>query len=53
MSQGSRSGRGLETDGLIFPQPAEIHGGGVRVGKITFFTNDVLGKGCEGTFVYR
>lgn len=53
MSQSSRSGRGLESDSGLVSQPAEFHGGGIRVGKITFFTNEVLGKGCEGTFVYR
>lgn len=53
MSQGSRSGRGHESDSMIVTQPTELHGGGVRVGKITFFTNEVLGKGCEGTFVYK
>ncbi|KAK3929300.1 Serine/threonine-protein kinase/endoribonuclease IRE2 [Frankliniella fusca] len=53
LSQGSRIGRVLESDSGLIPQPAEFIGGGTRVGKITFFTNEVLGKGCEGTFVYR
>lgn len=26
---------------------------GIRVGKITFFPNELLGKGCEGTFVFK
>ncbi|KYN04749.1 Serine/threonine-protein kinase/endoribonuclease ire-1, partial [Cyphomyrmex costatus] len=31
----------------------EIGDGLVKVGKITFDTEQVLGKGCEGTFVYK
>lgn len=31
----------------------EIGDGSVKVGKITFDTRQVLGKGCEGTFVYK
>lgn len=27
--------------------------GMVKIGKISFDTGQVLGKGCEGTFVYR
>lgn len=27
--------------------------GNIRVGKISFNSNEVLGKGCEGTFVFR
>lgn len=53
MSHSSRSGRVGESDAGLYAQPAEFHEGGVRVGKITFFTNEVLGKGCEGTFVYK
>lgn len=53
MSQSSHSGRGLVSDSMAFAQPVEFHGRGICIGKITFFTNDVLGKGCEGTFVYR
>ncbi|XP_012535031.2 serine/threonine-protein kinase/endoribonuclease IRE1 [Monomorium pharaonis] len=33
--------------------PEEIGNGLVKVGKITFNTEEVLGKGCEGTFVYK
>lgn len=33
--------------------PEEIGDGLVKVGKITFDTEQVLGKGCEGTFVYK
>lgn len=31
----------------------ELPDGLVRVGKITFHPDELLGKGCEGTFVYR
>ncbi|XP_076241696.1 serine/threonine-protein kinase/endoribonuclease Ire1 isoform X2 [Calliopsis andreniformis] len=33
--------------------PEDMGEGVVKVGKITFDTGQVLGKGCEGTFVYR
>jgi len=33
--------------------PEEIGDSLVKVGKITFNTEEVLGKGCEGTFVYK
>jgi serine/threonine-protein kinase/endoribonuclease IRE1 len=31
----------------------DVGGGIVQVGKITFNTNEILGNGCEGTFVFR
>ncbi|XP_071442322.1 serine/threonine-protein kinase/endoribonuclease IRE1-like [Hetaerina americana] len=31
----------------------DLGNGNTRVGKITFNVNQILGKGCEGTFVYR
>lgn len=31
----------------------ELPNGLVKVGKITFHPEQLLGKGCEGTFVYR
>uniref|UniRef100_A0A1B0BLV8 non-specific serine/threonine protein kinase n=1 Tax=Glossina palpalis gambiensis TaxID=67801 RepID=A0A1B0BLV8_9MUSC len=34
-------------------QPADLGNGYVRIGKISFNSNEVLGKGCEGTFVFR
>lgn len=33
--------------------PEDVGKGIVKVGKITFDTGQILGKGCEGTFVYR
>ncbi|XP_051171210.1 serine/threonine-protein kinase/endoribonuclease IRE2 [Leptopilina boulardi] len=55
LSQGSRDSsrtgsNGKNGDVYI---PEEIGEGLVRVGKITFNTSEVLGKGCEGTFVYK
>lgn len=31
----------------------ELEDGVVRIGKITFKPDELLGKGCDGTFVYR
>lgn len=31
----------------------ELPDGLMRVGKITFHPDHLLGKGCEGTFVYK
>lgn len=31
----------------------DLGDGNVRVGKISFNSNEVLGKGCEGTFVFK
>lgn len=31
----------------------ELEDGRIEVGKITFNPADILGKGCEGTFVYK
>ncbi|XP_001607831.2 serine/threonine-protein kinase/endoribonuclease IRE1 isoform X1 [Nasonia vitripennis] len=39
-------------NGTIYT-PEEIGEGLVRVGKITFNAEEVLGKGCDGTFVYK
>ncbi|KAF5287499.1 hypothetical protein FQA39_LY04127 [Lamprigera yunnana] len=48
-SQSSSYGR----NGFISALPEEVEGGMVRIGKITFHPEELLGKGCEGTFVYR
>ncbi|KZC13752.1 PREDICTED: serine/threonine-protein kinase/endoribonuclease IRE1 [Dufourea novaeangliae] len=42
---------GMRSNALAVPE--DIGEGVVKVGKITFDTGQVLGKGCEGTFVYR
>ncbi|VVC31730.1 PUB domain,Pyrrolo-quinoline quinone beta-propeller repeat,Protein kinase domain,Serine/threonine- [Cinara cedri] len=31
----------------------ELHDGSFSIGKIMFRTDEILGKGCEGTFVFR
>lgn len=48
-SQQSSVGR----NGNITAFSEELPGGLVKVGKITFHPEQLLGKGCEGTFVYR
>lgn len=42
---------GKSTNTIVMPE--DIGEGLVKVGKIIFDTEQVLGKGCEGTFVYR
>uniref|UniRef100_A0AAG5CTX8 non-specific serine/threonine protein kinase n=1 Tax=Anopheles atroparvus TaxID=41427 RepID=A0AAG5CTX8_ANOAO len=36
-----------------YSEPIDFGEGEMRVGKINFNTQNVLGKGCEGTFVFR
>ncbi|KOX79225.1 Serine/threonine-protein kinase/endoribonuclease ire-1 [Melipona quadrifasciata] len=56
-SQGSRENSstndyyGARSSTLVVPE--DVGEGVVKVGKITFDTEQVLGKGCEGTFVYK
>ncbi|XP_063895238.1 serine/threonine-protein kinase/endoribonuclease IRE1-like [Helicoverpa armigera] len=51
---GSRtSNASTSSNGEVTGQLVEVGGGEVRIGRITFNTDQVLGKGCEGTFVYR
>ncbi|XP_068157925.1 serine/threonine-protein kinase/endoribonuclease IRE1 isoform X1 [Drosophila tropicalis] len=45
---GSSNGSNSSTQDLV-----DLGDGHVRVGKISFHTNEVLGKGCEGTFVFK
>ena len=33
--------------------PVELPNGNIRVGKINYNPMEILGKGCEGTFVYK
>lgn len=42
---------GKSGNSIIMPE--DIGEGLVKVGKIIFDTGQVLGKGCEGTFVYK
>lgn len=56
LSQGSRESSRMNYSGKSgnsVVMPEEIGDGLVKVGKITFDTGQVLGKGCEGTFVYK
>uniref|UniRef100_A0A182M786 non-specific serine/threonine protein kinase n=1 Tax=Anopheles culicifacies TaxID=139723 RepID=A0A182M786_9DIPT len=39
--------------GGSYSEPIDYGDGEMRVGKINFNTQNVLGKGCEGTFVFR
>ncbi|CAB3223992.1 unnamed protein product [Arctia plantaginis] len=51
---GSRtSNTSTASNGEVTGQLMDIGNGEVRIGKIAFNTDQVLGKGCEGTFVYR
>ncbi|XP_015588609.1 serine/threonine-protein kinase/endoribonuclease IRE1 [Cephus cinctus] len=55
LSQGSRESSRTSSNGKIgnVAIVEDVGEGMVRVGKITFSTGEVLGKGCEGTFVYK
>ncbi|XP_019770362.2 serine/threonine-protein kinase/endoribonuclease IRE1 [Dendroctonus ponderosae] len=56
MSQNSSRGshqNAFGRHGQITALPEELPGGVVKVGKISFHPDQLLGKGCEGTFVYR
>jgi len=49
-SNGSTGSNGSNTSAEDL---VDLGNGQVRVGKISFSTNEVLGKGCEGTFVFK
>ena len=49
-SVGSSSGN---TPYEVTAHPEVLESGQVRVGNIQFDPSHVLGKGCEGTFVYK
>ncbi|XP_059045401.1 serine/threonine-protein kinase/endoribonuclease IRE1 [Achroia grisella] len=55
LSQGGSRGSTASTssNGEVTGQLVEVGDGEVRIGRISFHTDQVLGKGCEGTFVYR
>ncbi|XP_069685321.1 serine/threonine-protein kinase/endoribonuclease IRE1-like [Periplaneta americana] len=56
LSQGSRSSNRSSSGGrnlAITALAEDVGGGNVQVGKITFNTNEILGNGCEGTFVFK
>ncbi|KAK9885458.1 hypothetical protein WA026_010953 [Henosepilachna vigintioctopunctata] len=52
---GSRTSQPGSTgqNGSITAYSEELPNGMVKVGKISFHPDQLLGKGCEGTFVYR
>lgn len=50
-SQSSNIGKG--TPGNSYQELIDLGDGEVRVGKIVFNSLEVLGKGCEGTFVFK
>ncbi|XP_058119548.1 serine/threonine-protein kinase/endoribonuclease ire-1 [Anopheles ziemanni] len=55
-SNSNRSGAGTGSGGSgsgSYSEPIDFGDGEMRVGKINFNTQNVLGKGCEGTFVFR
>lgn len=39
--------------GIVTAIAEELPDGSTRVGKILFDPYDILGKGCEGTFVFK
>lgn len=47
------SGGGVSIGGTSYQEAIDLGEGEVRVGKIRFNSSQVLGKGCEGTFVFR
>ncbi|KAJ2946162.1 hypothetical protein O0L34_g5095 [Tuta absoluta] len=55
LSQGGSRGSNVSTtsSGEVTGYLEEVGDGEVRIGRISFNTDAVLGKGCEGTFVYR
>ena len=54
---GSKSGQRNQNydnlSGSVTALPEELPNGSVKIGKITFAPAQLLGKGCEGTFVYQ
>uniref|UniRef100_A0A1B6MTN9 non-specific serine/threonine protein kinase n=1 Tax=Graphocephala atropunctata TaxID=36148 RepID=A0A1B6MTN9_9HEMI len=56
LQQSQQSSRGSSRDsgsGTVTAMAETLPDGTVKVGKIIFDTASVLGKGCEGTFVFR
>ena len=53
-SAGSRNSSGQRDVGQeITAHPIELPDGSIKVGAINFNPDHILGKGCEGTFVYK
>lgn len=51
--ESSRTNDYYGTRANALADPEDMGDGVVKVGKIIFDTGQVLGKGCEGTFVFR
>lgn len=52
-SGSSRSSMLNSINGTVTALTEELADGSTKVGKIVFNSEHVLGKGCEGTFVFR
>ncbi|XP_055543489.1 serine/threonine-protein kinase/endoribonuclease IRE1 [Wyeomyia smithii] len=52
-SQNGSQTNSNRSTGSNYAEVVDFGDGEIRVGKIHFNTQDVLGKGCEGTFVFR
>ncbi|XP_019557207.3 serine/threonine-protein kinase/endoribonuclease IRE1 [Aedes albopictus] len=52
-SQNGSQTNSNRSSGGNYVERIDFGDGEIRVGKINFNTQDVLGKGCEGTFVFR
>lgn len=53
LSQGSTGFNSALINGPVTAYLEELEDGRMRVGKITFRPDLILGRGCEGTFVYK
>lgn len=49
----AESGKGSGSSNISAEEIIDLGDGHIRVGKISFNSNEVLGKGCEGTFVFK
>lgn len=54
LKQQSQTGsNGFRSNGGVYHELEDLGDGDIRIGKITFNPSQVLGKGCEGTFVFK
>ncbi|KNC31642.1 hypothetical protein FF38_11092 [Lucilia cuprina] len=52
-TNGYSGSRGSGSSNISAQDLVDLGDGHIRVGKISFNSNEVLGKGCEGTFVFK
>ncbi|KAM7360850.1 serine/threonine-protein kinase/endoribonuclease Ire1 [Cochliomyia hominivorax] len=52
-TNGYSGNRGSGNSNISAEDLIDLGDGHIRVGKISFNSNEVLGKGCEGTFVFK